>query len=183
MSVELEDLSKEELIEEVRSQRQDLQIVQSRVDAISNQVQIIKRALTGSEDNLYELEGFGESRHLIGWIEEIETAVQANREDLQAPKDPEGQLTRDERVTVIRQYLVDRAKEQDVPVYGADYKEVQALFGGDIGDSWASTLMKYAAGTFTKDPEKDKEGFELAPTKPRRKVRVHADKITDGSFL
>lgn len=191
MSAEIEQLSRDELVELAEDQqkiihelRGEVRELSARMDAYGKQVVALKTVIAGGVDMFTALDGFGERHNLVSLIEANQDQLGTVAERLQQlPSKPAEQSDTEGRLLAIRKYLVEQAHQQNANIYGADYKEIQALFDGQISDSWASTLMRKAAGTFPEDAEKAKHGFEVAETKPRNKVRVFCDKIEDRSLL
>jgi hypothetical protein len=90
------------------------------------------------------------------------------------------------RVLALRQYLVEQAEDADGS-YGMDYNAVHSFFKGEIGTSWAHTVMTYAAdgqGEETEDGINAHPAFSIQQGRSGNKqIRVDTDKIDEASIL
>lgn len=191
MSTDVDQLSREELVdlaedqqEVIRDLRSQVKEMSARLEAFNRQLKTMKTVIAGDVDAFAELDGFGEGFNLIDRHEILEAQLDGFAERLQEVRPAkEAEKSTETRLAEIRKYLVKQARAENVNIYGADYKEIRALFDGEISGSWASQLMQKAAGTFPEDVEEPMHGFEVADTKPRKKIRVQADKVEDRSLL
>jgi len=180
---ELQDLAEDQAnrIDELESEMQELQ---GLMQAYSRQLDLLKTVIIGDADGLAAIDGYGEGYNVLDRMEQYEAQLDGFAERLhEIPTQPSEQQDTEGRLHAIRKYLVRQAHEDNKNIYGADYKEIVALFDGGISDSWASQLMDKAVGTYPGDPEEPKEGFEVADTEPRQKIRVYVEKIEDRSLL
>lgn len=192
---ELEDLVRD-LADEVTDLKADLAEQRSNVDdltglveAYSRQMQKMKQVIAGDGDAFFALEGYGEGHNIVHQLEMVDAKLDGFAERLQkVPEKPSEQQDTEGRLWAIRKYLVEQAYTRDQNIYAADYREVGAIFSdadnrGGISDSWASQLMRKAAGTFPGDIDEAKHGFEIVEKQPRNEIRVYADRIEDTSLL
>lgn len=72
VSMDTASLSREDLIAELEKVRDERDQLDARVSVVERQLQMLKRAITGKEDNFYELDEFGPDDNLLSRLRAVE---------------------------------------------------------------------------------------------------------------
>lgn len=141
---------------EVSDLEERLVDLEAKVDTFLNRFERIEDALIGDRSfNLVEV------HDILGELEQLKGAVGRHDELLIGVADvPVEKMSEHQRTTKIRQALVKKAIKNGSQTETYDFTEVASLFDSHISESWASKLLKKAAGDVSDDSGRHVRGFE-----------------------
>lgn len=147
MSLDAASMSREDLISELESVREERNQLEARVDALSRQFEALKTALVGRGDDFYQYT-FDEENNLLGRLEELEGRLGHVEEivDHDIGELEYEQLTKRDKVRQIQDSLIQEAEERPNGKAAMDYQDVRWLFDGNPSRGHTYDLMRLAAG-------------------------------------